>query len=417
MTDIIVVGLGFGDEGKGTIVDYLSRQNPDATVIRFNGGAQAAHNVITPDGRHHTFAQFGSGTLAGARTHLSEHMLVNPTNMMNEATILAANTGVFDVFDRLTVDPAALVTTRFHMAWNRIEEITRTHNAHGSCGQGIGATVEYSLKAPGANRVLRAGHLRDPDHTRHLLTQLRNHYVGRLSQTPLFCTNETEEILNYEVDLIRGGLDLDRLIDTYRHWAELVDFRLTGDLTGDFIFEGAQGILLDEKFGTAPHHTWSNCTPHNAQEILNRHFARPRAKVIGVCRTYMTRHGAGPLPTETRSIVRPEAHNGTGRYQGSWRVGHLDAALLKYSISKCTGVNRVDEIAVTHMDRLDAHQPVSVDYGVRLDRLDSLGYLLNRYDTWARPKFIPKLTEHLDRPVSIVSHGPTADDKESMCAF
>jgi adenylosuccinate synthase len=72
----IVVGLAFGDCGKGSLVDYLTRSIGARTVVRFNGGPQAGHNVVTPAGRHHTFSQFGSGTLAGARTLLSRFMLI-----------------------------------------------------------------------------------------------------------------------------------------------------------------------------------------------------------------------------------------------------------------------------------------------------------------------------------------------------
>jgi adenylosuccinate synthase len=86
----IVVDLGFGDAGKGTVVDWLSRRFPDAIVVRFNGGPQAAHNVVTPEGKHHTFSQFGSGMLvAGVSTHLSKHVLINPLNMWTEAQALA----------------------------------------------------------------------------------------------------------------------------------------------------------------------------------------------------------------------------------------------------------------------------------------------------------------------------------------
>src|SRR5262245_21999790 len=76
---IILGGLGYGDEGKGTWTDFLARTEPVHTVVRFNGGAQAGHNVVTSDGRHHTFAQFGSGALVrGVNTHLSRFMLLNP---------------------------------------------------------------------------------------------------------------------------------------------------------------------------------------------------------------------------------------------------------------------------------------------------------------------------------------------------
>ena len=79
MTIHIVVGLGFGDEGKGAITDKLVREHNAHTVVRFNGGPQANHRVVTPEGLDHCFSQFGSGTLVpGVRTVLSRFMIVDP---------------------------------------------------------------------------------------------------------------------------------------------------------------------------------------------------------------------------------------------------------------------------------------------------------------------------------------------------
>ena len=78
MRAILIADLGFGDSGKGTTVDHLARREGASAVVRYNGGAQAAHNVVTEEGLHHTFAQFGSGTFAGAKTHLSRCMMINP---------------------------------------------------------------------------------------------------------------------------------------------------------------------------------------------------------------------------------------------------------------------------------------------------------------------------------------------------
>ena len=131
---IAVVDLGFGDSGKGTITDYLTRAHQAHTVIRFNGGAQAAHNVITPDGRHHTFAQFGSGTFsAGVRTYLSRFVVIEPYAMVNEEAHLRQR-GVTDAFDRLLVDRDALVISPFQSAANRLRELARGADRHGSCG-------------------------------------------------------------------------------------------------------------------------------------------------------------------------------------------------------------------------------------------------------------------------------------------
>src|SRR3954467_7607322 len=94
---VIVVDLGYGDAGKGTVVDWLCTQGPVQAVVRFNGGGQAAHNVVLPDGRHHTFAQFGSGTLRGVPTHLSRFVVVDPLALTAEAAHLG-ELGVPDPF-------------------------------------------------------------------------------------------------------------------------------------------------------------------------------------------------------------------------------------------------------------------------------------------------------------------------------
>ena len=138
---ILIADLGYGDAGKGSIVDYLTRKTGAHTVVRYNGGAQAAHNVITPEGKHHTFAQFGSGTFVpGTRTHLSRFMMVHPLALLAEERHLQS-LGIDDAFPRLSIDREALVTTPFQQAANRIKEIARGDGRHGSCGMGVGETM------------------------------------------------------------------------------------------------------------------------------------------------------------------------------------------------------------------------------------------------------------------------------------
>ena len=180
----IVVDLGYGDAGKGGIVDLLCHRaarvaagGPVHTVVRFNGGAQAAHNVVTPGGRHHTFAQFGSGTLSapGTRTFLSRCMLVDPLALVGEAGHLAS-LGVADPLALVAIDRDALLTTPYHQAANRAREAARGAARHGSCGMGIGETAAYALAHPGD--APRVGDCQSPRELTRKLTLLRDRVLA-----------------------------------------------------------------------------------------------------------------------------------------------------------------------------------------------------------------------------------------------
>jgi adenylosuccinate synthase len=104
---VSVIGLAFGDCGKGLFTDYLCRAKSAHTVVRFNGGAQAGHNVVLPDGRHHTFSQFGAGTFnPGVATVLSAPIVVHPTALLVEEIYLQ-RAGVSDTLDRLFIEASA----------------------------------------------------------------------------------------------------------------------------------------------------------------------------------------------------------------------------------------------------------------------------------------------------------------------
>ncbi len=165
--NVIVVDLGFGDAGKGATVDWLCATRPVAAVVRFNGGAQAAHNVVA-EGRHHTFSQFGSGTFSGVPTVLSEHVLVEPIALASEARALEA-LGIDDPLSLISVHERALLTTPIHVAANRARDEARRH---GSCGKGIGETASYAL----THDAPRVADSRDPRRLRRLLDDLARHY-------------------------------------------------------------------------------------------------------------------------------------------------------------------------------------------------------------------------------------------------
>ncbi|MGW5381615.1 adenylosuccinate synthetase [Nocardia sp. NPDC003963] len=327
----VVVDLGFGDAGKGATVDWLC--SPEAglgvsAVVRFNGGAQAAHTVVAGE-RHHTFAQFGSGTFSGVPTLLSEYVLVEPLALAAEAEQLAG-TGVADPLSLLSVDGRALLTTPIHIAANRAREDARGTRRHGSCGMGIGETAAYALR----HDAPRVADCRRPTALRRKLSALAAHYRPLLASSP------------YQHESI------DALVGAYREFGAAV--RITGPdelrraaRRGRLVFEGAQGVLLDEWRGFHPHTTWSTVEPRNARALLAGIGAR--GVTLGVTRTYMTRHGAGPFPTEDPDLRNPEPHNGSGRYQGAFRQGYLDTVLLRYAVAVSGGV---DGLVVNHLDAI-----------------------------------------------------------------
>ena len=171
---IITVGLGFGDEGKGATIDHLARRLDADLVVRYCGGSQAGHNVQLPDGRRHTFSQFGAGTLARAerpsRTYLGPNVVIDPPALLREARHLA-ELGVDDPTALVTVHPRCLVATVWHRALNQLREMARGADRHGSCGQGIGEARSYWLRH-GEDAVFAAD-LRDPHVLRAKLELLR----------------------------------------------------------------------------------------------------------------------------------------------------------------------------------------------------------------------------------------------------
>ncbi|MTD15394.1 adenylosuccinate synthetase [Nakamurella sp. YIM 132087] len=331
---VVVVDLGFGDAGKGATVDRLCAQHPTGAVVRFNGGAQAAHRVVAGD-REHVFRQFGSGSLTGTRTLLAGTVAVEPIDLAREADELSA-LGVADPFALLSVHRDALLTTPIHAATNRAREDARGTGRHGSCGLGIGETVAWSL----THDAPRVADCTEPDLLRRKLDALARACAPVIADSGHHHPSVAD------------------LVDLYREFAATV--RIVGDeeearlaTYGRLVFEGAQGVLLDEWHGFHPHTTWSTVTPDHALAVLRGIGAGLEdVTVLGVTRSYQTRHGAGPFPSEdsTRADRFPEAANGTGRYQGGFRTGALDPLLLRYAIRACGGV---DGLALTHLDRID----------------------------------------------------------------
>lgn len=349
----LIADLGFGDAGKGSVVDYLVRTNGAHTVVRYNGGAQAAHNVITPDGRHHTFAQFGSGSFnPGAQTLLSRFMLIHPPAMLAEERHLQS-VGITDAFERTMVEREALIISPYQQAANRLKEIQRGHGRHGSCGLGIGETKADWLDDPAG--ALTAGDLTDLARTRRKLETIRARKLAQLR--PVMAELATMPAARQELAVLTDPNLSEATAELFQYWQEriqLVDRPQTAQVLmkdGAVIFEGAQGVLLDEWWGFYPYNSWSNLTYENADALLAEAGYDGDVQRLGLTRIYSTRHGAGPMPTEDPEWIRrlPESHNLVNDWQQDFRCGPLDLPVLRYALQV---LGKVDGLAITHLDRL-----------------------------------------------------------------
>jgi adenylosuccinate synthase len=406
MKAIVTVGLGFGDEGKGATVDYLTRALNADLVVRYCGGAQAGHNVQLPDGRRHAFAQFGAGTLAGAGTYLGPRMILNPATMLPEADHLRS-LGVADPFATLSAHPDCLISTVYHVYLNRLREMARGDRKHGSCGLGIGETRSYWLRH-GQDAVF-AQDLKDRRTLIKKLTLMRDRSLlqmqelSRLDKDLGTMMHETMPAIEAEM-LLQAADDL-------RLSSRMPDCRAV-------VFEGAQGVLLDEWAGFHPHTTWSTVTPYHAWELIEENGITD-VTVLGITRAYSTRHGAGPFPTEcsemSGQIVDPG--NPTNDWQGSIRCGALDLVLLEYATRVC----RIDGLAVNCLDQLPDRPRICRGYS-HARQLELPGSLRDQSQLMTMLQSADPIVSDTTRdgilaglsdvaPVMITANGPTYFDR------
>ena len=408
MHAIITVGLGFGDEGKGATVDSLARAINADLVVRYCGASQAGHNVQLPDGRRHTFAQFGAGTFAGAKTYLGPRVIISPATMVPEANHLL-ELGVRNPWSLLGAHPECLVSTTYHMLMNRLREFSRGSAQHGSCGLGIGETRHYWLRY--GRDAIFARDLGDTHTLVSKLTLIKERLLLDMQQLPCLSSEWSEQL--------RRTAPYDEA-EVLRHSAE--ELQILNDLPEcqAVLFEGAQGVLLDEWKGFHPHTTWSTVPPQHAFEILDEQAPTATVTVLGITRAFTTRHGAGPLPTwsteMTAQLVDPG--NPTNPWQGSMRAGALDLVLVRYAAQVC----QLDGIVVNCLDQLPTKPRICNEYLDR-DRLElphslrqqqQLTTLLERAVPVESEAAEESILAALDKiaPVVGTSHGPTSLDRQ-----
>lgn len=384
MEATLVIGLGFGDEGKGTIVDYLTRVKKATTVIKFSGGPQNAHHVVLPDGTTHCFSQFGSGTLAGANTYISKYCYVDPIALLNEADHLQ-ELGI-QWWERLWIDAECLLVTPYHIAANVVKEYYRDKK-HGSCGRGINETVQYSIDYH--NDAPRVSDMFDYERIQEKLRELQFRKIKEILKYGIDYNNIPEDI-KYQVTSLLDKSSVYKYIDSLRNFEDCVarNTELSIILSSEsVIFEGSQGVLLDQNYEAYfPHLTRSTTTFQNALDILAGARYNGSVEKVAVTRAYMTRHGYGPFKSEVNLDKKLDIHNEKGTWQGDFRYGILDLQLLEQSKHYCGGF---DYVALTCVDQIE----------------DFYGGVVTEED------IVRNLKRYL-APVGIISRGMTWEDKE-----
>lgn len=335
MTNTVIVGAQWGDEGKGKIVDMLSARS--RAIVRFQGGNNAGH-TIKVQGKETILHTIPSGILhANTLCFVGNGVVLDPEVFLHEIDQLAAH-GVDVSPRRLAISKKAHLIMPYHKNLDQAREVKRAGRKIGTTGRGIGPCYEDKVARVG----LRAGDLIRPDLVRakiaHALEE-KNILLQAYNFPSLEPTAVGDALLALAPRLIPYLTEVeDRLQEVQEEG-------------GDILFEGAQGVHLDIDHGTYPFVTSSNTVAGNAAagsgispSALNR--------VIGIVKAYTTRVGSGPFPTEllddTGSYLRTEGHEfgaTTGRPR---RCGWLDAVLLRESVR----INGLTDIALTKLDVL-----------------------------------------------------------------
>jgi len=321
----IVIGLGFGDEGKGITTDFLAKQNPESIVIRFSGGQQAAHTVMIGN-RKHVHSSFASGALRGLPSYYSEHCTIHPLFLYNEREELKEKEANLDLY----IHPLAKVTTPFDVWHNR----GNARNIdHGTCGKGIGSTMKRN---EGPYKLFAIDLIAPREMLLEKLNQIA-YYYGFLNES------EIEEEVNRYLEAV------DKI-----KW-NIVDYTFLSKYE-NLIFEGSQGILLDMDHGVFPNVTYANTTSKNAIEICNKLKIEDVA-IYYVTRSYATRHGHGWMANEGEIKLKNNEEETCvfNEYQKHLRFGNLNYELLNYALKLDAAYSPMAKrnLVVTCMDQLE----------------------------------------------------------------
>lgn len=416
----VVIGLQWGDEGKGKIVDMLSAEAD--VVARFQGGNNAGHTLVV-DGVQTVLHLVPSGALhAGTVCVIGGGVVVDPAALVDEVDKLRES-GHLQEVERLLVSQECHLILPYHKAIDLARERQRGSGKIGTTGRGIGPAYEDKAARVG----LRMIDLLDEKHFRARLQEIleeKNAYLLEMLGGAALDYNSMVDLLVDAGERLRP-----HIVDTSRYLCDsLRDGRKV-------LFEGAQGVMLDVDHGTYPFVTSSNT---GSGSVTSGAGVPPSmvGHVVGISKSYTTRVGSGPFPTEVLGELGERLRSEGGEYGATTgrprRCGWLDACILR----KATRISGVKSIALTKLDVLSGLGDLQICTGYKLDgklldeppaRSDAVERLEPIYEShpgWdkniasigaidelpdAARSYIARIEELIGVPIGILSYGPGRD--------
>jgi adenylosuccinate synthase len=419
MTNVTVIGAQWGDEGKGKVVDWLASRAD--VVVRFQGGHNAGHTLVVGN-ETYKLSLLPSGLVRGKLGVIGNGVVIDPEALLSEIARVRAQ-GLKVSPETLRIADNAVLILPVHGAIDRAREAARGERKIGTTGRGIGPAYEDKV----ARRAIRVCDLAEPETLSFKLDELLMHHNTLLRGLGAE-TFEKQAVLDRLLELAPEILPFAEPV-----WERLDDLRRAGKR---ILFEGAQAVMLDVDHGTYPYVTSSNTVAATAASGAG---IGPSAVgfVLGIAKAYTTRVGSGPFPSElTDEIGKLLGERGhefgtvTGRPR---RCGWFDAVLVRQAVK----VGGVQGLVLTKLDVLDGLRELKVCVGYRID-----GEVLRRlpagmaaqaaaepvYETmagwsgssrgarsWAElpaeaVKYVRRIEELVEAPVTLVSTSPERDD-------
>ncbi len=419
MKNLTIVGAQWGDEGKGKIVDHLC--NKFDVVLRFQGGHNAGHTIIIGKEKF-ILSILPSGLIRNKLSIIGSSVVIDPVHFLKEIDLLRKKKIKISK-KNLKIANNASILLPFHSIIDQIREQKLSKKKIGTTGRGIGPCYEDKV----ARRGLKIYDLEDIDSLRVRLKNLvnfHNIFLKSLSKKRI-SFNETFKLLkSIRKKILPFSIDVSEFINSKYFFKK------------KFLFEGAQGLMLDIDHGTFPFVTSSNTIPAIAAASIGIKPSKI-GHILGVVKAYTTRVGEGPFPTEIKSNLGLELAK-KGREFGSVtgrprRCGWFDAVQCKKAIN-IAGIN---SIALTKIDVLDKFKKIKICYEYKIGKkiikfMPNSNKMLNnikpRYlilDGWCAnttgiknkkmlpqkaQKFIKVIENILNIPINFLSNGPDRND-------